>query len=116
VCDRKSVVTGLEVPPAIQKLRRFTMNFLSHQSDSESQWQAYQRLELIPDSVSQPTLAATTPTWGLGWLWRGLLHLLMDELVVEQQVEYLERCWYHNASEQKHDSRNTLQRLWVLME
>jgi hypothetical protein len=91
------------------------MNFLSDKPGNEFRWQAYQELELLPDSVSQPNSTAIKPIWGLTQVWRGFLNLLMDELVTEQQIDYLERCWSLNESEQ-HSSRNTLKRLWVLME
>jgi hypothetical protein len=41
----------------------------------------------------------TIPTFGVTRIWRGVLGLLMDELIEEQQVEYLERCLQHEIAE-----------------
>lgn len=92
------------------------MEFLNHSSKKDCQWQAYKQLELIPDSASNPYANSTNFTFGMNKLWRGLLTLLLDELVEEQQVEYLERCWALNKFTQENkSSSDTLQRLWVLM-
>lgn len=93
------------------------MQFLSHSSIHDSQWQAYKRLEAIPDFVRDPRIPEFRSIFGLGRLWRGLLHLLVDELVDEQQVEYLERCWALDVSGQsKKSPDHSLHRLWILME
>ena len=90
---------------------------LSNRSPQEYQWQAYKQLELLPASVPNPS--ANTPKFrlGLGIAWRTLVSLLVDELVdQEQQVEYLERCWTSESGDDEGlSSRNTLQRLWTLM-
>jgi hypothetical protein len=78
-------------------------------------WHIYRRLELISDSVPEPHSSAFK--FGLGFLWRGLLSLLAAELVDEQRVEYLDRCWARDETELMHQSPTaTLQRLWTLME
>lgn len=80
------------------------------------QWQTYKQLELIPDSVPNPYASGSAFTFGLSLAWRSLLSLLMDELVDEQQVEYIERCWTLNEFGQGDKSPSSpLQRLWVLM-
>jgi hypothetical protein len=90
---------------------------LNHKQVHDSQWQAYKRLESIPEFVPDPRIPEVRSVLGLGWLWRGLLHLLVDELVAEQQVEYLERCWELDVSGQSEKSpSNSLHRLWVLMD
>lgn len=92
------------------------MEFLNHSSTKDCQWQAYKQLELIPDSASNPYANSTNFTFGMSRLLRGLVRLLLDELVEEQQVEYLERCWALNEyTEKNKSSTSTLQRLWVLM-
>lgn len=83
---------------------------------NKSQWQTYKQLELIPDSVPAPNTNASTFKFGLGFTWRKLLSLLMDELVDEQKVDYLERCWVLNEFGQKDESSSSsLQRLWLIM-
>ena len=82
---------------------------------NNAQWQTYKHLELIPDSVPNPDASVSAFTFGLNLAWRSLLSLLMDELVDEQQVEYIERCWALNESGQRANPSSPLQRLWVLM-
>jgi hypothetical protein len=89
------------------------MNFLSRNSVNSSQWNAYKQLEQIPDTVSNPNRTKLTP--GLNLFWRPLLSLLIDELVEEQRVEYLDRCWSLNESGQKQSRSNSLRRFWELI-
>lgn len=89
------------------------MNFLSRNSVKGSQWNAYKQLEQIPDTVSNPNKTQLTP--GLNLFWRSLLALLIDELVEEQRVEYLDRCWSLNEPGQKKSRSNSLQRFWELI-
>ncbi len=85
--------------------------------DRPAQWQQYCELELIPLTLPDPATQTPPFTWGLNWLWRGLLHLLIEELVEEQRVEYLDRCWALDISQPPAPSAvQPLQRLWVLME
>lgn len=67
------------------------MHSLNHNPENSYQWQSYKQLELLSDWTPAPA----PPKIGLGmpFLWRSLLSLLIDELVSEQRVEYLERCW-----------------------
>ncbi|NDJ17340.1 hypothetical protein [Myxacorys almedinensis] len=88
------------------------MQFLNPNSDV--QWQSYKALELIPDVIQNSPTTGSRFTFGLGWAWALLLTLLADELVEEQTVEYLDRCWSHDESEEPSPSK-TLQRLWALM-
>jgi hypothetical protein len=82
---------------------------LTQAHSADSKWQAYQRLEMLPPQV---TRSVPTFTFGLGYLWRTLLQLLVAELIEEQQVDYLERCL---ASEDKQRSRSALQRFLTLI-
>lgn len=83
---------------------------------SNSQWQNYQQLELIPNRVPNPHHKTSTFTFGLDFAWRVLISLLVDELVDrEQQIEYLERCWANQEFEQQENSANSLRKLWLLM-
>lgn len=80
-----------------------------------NQWQLYKKLELIPDSVpKQPTkkLILTLP---LQVAWKVFIDALANELVYEQQVEYLERCLAQSQSE-LYLTRKTWRKLWSLME
>lgn len=90
---------------------------LSNRSPQEYQWQAYKQLELLPVSVPNPSNEGLKFRLGLGTVWRALVSLLVYELVdQEQQVEYLERCWTSEfGNEEELASRNTLQKLWALM-
>jgi hypothetical protein len=90
--------------------------FLGRNITNESQWEAYKKLELIPDSVANPQANTLSFTFGLNQAWRLLLTALMDELVDELQVDYLERCWALNDFESDDNaSFQSLQRFWMLM-
>lgn len=83
---------------------------------SNSQWENYQQLELIPSRIPNPDGKASTFKFGLDFAWRVLISLLVDELVDrEQQVEYIERCWANKEFEQPENSTSSLQKLWLLM-
>ncbi len=82
----------------------------------KNQWQFYKDLELIPDSVLEPQASKLAIALPLRQLWRLLIDALARELVYEQQIEYLERCWTVGDSEPFTDvSSNTWQKLWTLM-
>jgi hypothetical protein len=83
---------------------------------SDYQWQNYKQLELIPDAVANPYARAFAFKFGLDFVWRSLISLLINELVDrEQQIEYIERCWSHDKFGQAEHPSSSLQRLWVLM-
>ncbi len=54
-------------------------------------WETYKQLELVPDSIDNPAHNRGGFKFGIDRVWRTLLGLLMDELVPDQQVEYLDR-------------------------
>jgi hypothetical protein len=81
----------------------------------KNQWQLYKKLELIPDSVPQPLTKRTVLTFPLKLVWKVLINALANELVHEQQVEYLERCWLQSQIELDL-TNNTWHKLWSLME
>lgn len=92
------------------------MTFSNKKLTSNSQWRTYQQLELIPESIANPAHQANPITSKLNLLWRPLLHVLMDELVEEQRVEYLDRCWALNEfGESEQLASNSLQRFWALI-
>jgi hypothetical protein len=92
------------------------MKFLGNNSTSSDQWQVYKQLELIPDAAVRPANRTGYLTSGPSLLWRSLVNLLLDELIKEQRVEYLDRCWSLNAlGEEDCSHSHTLQRLWMLM-
>lgn len=92
------------------------MKSLNPSLKNSSQWNVYKRLELIPESVSQPADRPSHFISGLNLLWRPLLGLLIEELVEEQRVEYLDRCWSLNEFGKGEKSpTNSLQRFWVLI-
>jgi hypothetical protein len=93
------------------------MNFAAHNPVNNTQWNRYRQLELLPNTVPNPASYRNPLTFGLNVVWRSLLALLIDELVEEQRVEYLERCWSLNEfGEGDQSSSNSLQRFWVLIE
>jgi hypothetical protein len=87
------MVTGFEVPPAINKLRRFRMNLSTHCPINDSQWQAYKKLELIPEAVDNADIGRDSFRFGIDQAWKLLITVLLDELVTEQKADYLDRCW-----------------------
>jgi len=92
------------------------MKFATHQPVDDAQWHNYKQLELISESVPNPSTHRNPIRTGLNIAWRSLLALLVDELIEEQQVEYLERCWSLNELGERERSSSSLHRLWALME
>lgn len=91
------------------------MKFLPRNTTTENQWQNYQQLELIPRFVPNPHTNKFSLI-GLTLAWQLLLKAVTYELVDEQQVEYLERCWRLNDLEEKGNTyAKILERLWTLM-
>ncbi len=83
---------------------------------TEEQRKAYKQLELIPEAVC---MRSNVPLWGFGLVpaWKKLLSLLLDELVAEQRVEYLERCFaLDEFGHGKQSPDSSLQRFLVLIE
>ncbi|MBW4464766.1 MAG: hypothetical protein KME07_04910 [Pegethrix bostrychoides GSE-TBD4-15B] len=62
--------------------------------------------QLPPSAISNPS----SFNFGLGFAWKLLLQALVEELVEEQQVEYLERCLTADA-----DATNGLKRFLTLI-
>jgi hypothetical protein len=93
------------------------MRFLEHRAASRLQWHAYKQMELIPEPRPNPADQSSPLTSGLNLLWRALLNLLVAELIAEQrEVEYLDRCWLLNESDEQQQSlSNSLQRFWMLI-
>ena len=91
------------------------MKFLHGNTPQTSCWQTYKALELIPDAVGDPPAKKLSFGFGLDQIWRHLLVALTQELVYEQQIEYLERCWAVNLLQPNDTESNTLQKLWTLM-
>jgi hypothetical protein len=58
----------------------------------KTHWQRYKELEILPDFIPDPSIEAGTFMYPLREAWRILLNVLADELVYEQQIEFLERC------------------------
>lgn len=91
------------------------MNFLDQSLSSSAQWRTYQQLELIPETIPNPAEQANPLASTLNLLWRPLLGLLIDELIEEQRVEYLDRCWALNQFDEEQSVSNSLQRFWTLI-
>jgi len=92
------------------------MKFLGSRSTNSSQWNAYKQMEMIPKSIPNPIDRANYFSSALNLCWRPLLGLLIDELIEEQRVEYLDRCWLLNEFEGgKKIKSNSLYRFFVLI-
>ena len=84
-------------------------------------WEAYQQLELVPDPIDNPDRHRGGFKFGIDSpverlcqrVWRTLLGLLVDELVTEQQIDYLDRCW--EANEGDRSAAKTLKRFLTLI-
>ncbi|MDX2240874.1 MAG: hypothetical protein NW224_09340 [Leptolyngbyaceae cyanobacterium bins.302] len=97
------------------------MELFSRGSTNDCQWALYKQLELIPPRTAHPYDRTSPFSTMLNLAWRPFLTALLDELIDEQRVEYLERCWgldvwaLDDLSQSDRGSVNSLQRLWVLM-
>ena len=92
------------------------MKFLHRNITEKTQWEKYKELELIPSSISEPQTDKQAFAFGLERVWKVLIVALTRELVYEQQVEYLQRCWNLNDFEPNIDKKShTWQQLWILM-
>jgi hypothetical protein len=92
------------------------MKFLNSKSTTSSQWKIYKQLEMIPNSIPNPFNRANYFNSALNLGWRPLLNLLIDELIEEQRVDYLERCWSSNEFEEdKKSQSNSLHKFFVLI-
>lgn len=89
------------------------MKSLHRNINEKSLWENYRELELIPNSIAEPS-ARKTFSFGIDRVWRVLIVALTQELVYEQQVEYLQRCWNCDHLVPENDN-NTWQQLWTLM-
>jgi hypothetical protein len=79
------------------------------------QWEAYKQLELLPD-VERPNHHHAPFKFGIERVWRTLISLLLDELVIEQKIDYLDRCWGSNdLGDGKRSPSQTLQRFLTLI-
>ena len=76
-------------------------------------WEAYKQLELVPDPIDNPDRHRGGFKFGIDLVWRTLLGLLVDELVTEQQIDYLDRCW--EAHEGDRSAAKTLKRFLTLI-
>jgi len=90
------------------------MHSLNRNLEASQQWQSYKQLELVPDSTPAPQPSKID--LGIPFLWRSLLSLLIDELVDEQRVEYLERCWTVDQVHSDRPSRHPWQQFFILIE
>lgn len=92
------------------------MKFLHRNITEKTQWENYKELELIPDSIPESQGDKRAFAFGLDRVWKVLIVALTRELVYEQQVEYLQRCWDLNDLEPNTDKKShTWQQLWILM-
>lgn len=64
--------------------------------ETRSHWQLYRKLEGLPETMPEPSKEAEVLTLPLRQAWKLLMTLLTQELVYEQQIEFLERCLKHD--------------------
>jgi hypothetical protein len=91
------------------------MKYLDHNKTGidRDRWEAYKQLELVPDTIDNPDRHRGGFKFGVDRVWRTLLGLLVDELVTEQRIDYLDRCW--DANEKDRSPSKTLQRFLTLI-
>jgi hypothetical protein len=82
-------------------------------ASNRDRWEIYKQLELVTDPIDNPDCHRGGFKFGIDRVWRTLLGLLMEELVTEQQVEYLDRCW--NVDDKDRSPSKTLQRFLTLI-
>lgn len=82
----------------------------------DPQWYCYRHLELIPKAAPKPSRYRNPLTSGLNTLWSSLLSILMEELVEEQRIEYLDRCWALDEFGEGERPSSSLRRFWTLIE
>ncbi len=90
------------------------MKFLHRNITEKTQWENYKELELLPHSIPEPQAHKQAFAFGLERVWKVLIVALTRELVYEQQVEYLQRCWNCDRLGAESDN-DTWQQLWTLM-
>jgi hypothetical protein len=91
------------------------MKYLDHDKtgSDRDRWEAYKQLELVPDTLARSESHRGGFKFGIDRVWRTFLGLLVDELVTEQQIDYLDRCW--DANEKDRSPSKTLQRFLTLI-
>jgi pyrroloquinoline quinone (PQQ) biosynthesis protein C len=91
------------------------MKYLDHRQSEidRDRWEAYKELELVTDAIDRPDRHRGGFNFGIDRVWRTLIALLVDELVTEQQVDYLDRCW--DANEGNRSPSQTLQQFLTLI-
>lgn len=93
-------------------LHRMSMGLLGYGAD----WTLHHGDRLAPECSRKDTVAFHHAHFGIGAVWHLLVKLLVDELVAEQRVEYLHRCWLLSTSQNEGKSLSvTLKRLFTLM-
>lgn len=83
--------------------------------DIKPHWQLYKELECLPDSILEPTAEPAVLTFPLRTAWKVLMNVLAQELVYEQQIEFLERC-LDNDLDKKDSSKNFWGKFWRLID
>lgn len=92
------------------------MSFSGHFSEDPQDWQHEARSLSGRDQIQRSPLGHFYFRFGANSAWSLLISLLIDELVDEQRIEHLERCWMleQPSKESKLRSSN-LKQLWALM-
>lgn len=93
-------------------LQSMSMGYLGYRVD----WTLHHGDQSAPWCSKKSTMSSHDGHFGMGAVWHLLVKLLIDELVVEQRVEYLNRCWLLSNSQNEPKSLSaTLKRLFALM-
>jgi hypothetical protein len=92
------------------------MNSFGSFSEDSNALQPYNRSFSGFDRVHRSSLSSLRFKFGVDSAWSLLTSLLVDELVDEQRIEYLERCWAQdNPSRDSKSRSNQFKQLWSLM-
>jgi hypothetical protein len=91
------------------------MKYVDHNKAGidRDRWKAYKQLELVPDEIDNSDRHGGSFKFGIDKVWRTLITLLVDELVTEQQIDYLDRCW--GVDRKDRSPSKTLQRFLTLI-
>lgn len=82
----------------------------------KTQWQIYQQLELIPDTVLLPSPEKGTSTFYKGGLWRGLVSYCTQNLSDQQKINHLKTCFQLNYSDPDLTEKfNFFQTIWRVL-
>lgn len=82
----------------------------------ELHWRIYQTLELIPNTVQEPSKGNSAFATWMSQSLQLLVDRFTDGLALKQQIDYLERCWSKSEFEaDKPASADVLRVIWSVL-